>query len=1253
MRIGRNALPLGAALLVTAACGTDLDTTRGARRATSLGEDVYGVLCDRVGASVLAEDLMGDSYRAVCHRSDAGAFADAANTAVLPPSTSQARARSLAALTTLARHRDDLIRALDATFPDVSIDDPSAPGDPARRVRLHDALLDLTKRLVPLYASNPLAALGARSGADALPLVPATTEALGRVFGAVASSKAARDALAQMSGRYGYRPAATALGAMRPALAYPRLRPLAREATRVLGPGGGGATGLQALLDVTERELSTWVADAPLPPFRLVDAARRQPNRPRTDLELLRSFLLVERDEFADGATTGPLLAARDVRGFVVPRGNDPGVVGSVPAPFVDVAPAPDGFADVDALGRFVDASGAPLPLDPPQPMSSIARVRAPDARGRALDDRGEPLYAYIDPSRTFTRALAGDLAALLDGDPADDHETAMDALAGAAVLLGDRVDAKRSAPYTLAYRGFDPATSPLVDLAHATGQLLGDAGSDDTLASLADLARAHASDVARVTGAALATYADATDAAQPMKAAAHLARTSTIWDDMADVLSEISAVGPDVGNPRGLLEDLLAAIGDDRSLKLGPSYSRFMRYRDRITYDPAHVDGPPWNLESSDTSPPHVEVDRASPPSDAPGNRSGFQRFVQLIHDANGVRTCNKAGGVLDAKLGGLSVRWPLIGSFAECELFQIDDMAVFYLQSIVGKAHLDIKSGTLNGLMSFLGAVGGDADALLDQSSGITGMNTHPTARGLDRFVFFGSHSPRYAAMPDLDPLANAGARQTNTFVTDLIDPVPTSVCPQSGPHLTNQCATFDDTFRARDAGTIFLWEHFDFHEAMTPVLEAFVRHGKEHLFVELIEVVHRHWASAAHGPECDPGGTAATNPRYCSEDGAVAYEPIVVDALLSDLLPSLHDLVRTMQSQAIVSVRSDGSTRDGVAIAADLTRQLFDASRAAAAGTKDRAGRTTTTRSDGSPKAQVTPFDLFAGALVGMDARFEGAKGYDAAALAARRAAWKHARSQLVDQLLAVDGSGPGASFRNRALAAALPDVLDRLREQVNARCPDREAGAPCTWATQSVAAQMGDSVGGPTLAAIVDVLDAVRADEPARRELERLASHLLGGTGDADARAATLASLTDLFQSLRDEPDVAPLMAALSTAAAPDDASASGAPTPGLATTTVRALRVLVDDAGAYDRFHALDTVLRALATPMGPDASSPTPLDIFIDTVVDVNRFAPSVADPALSPDDYAAITGTVRDFLTSQTRGLEQFYSVVRGRSEP
>src|SRR5262249_34822558 len=142
----------------------------------------------------------------------------------------------------------------------------------------------------------------------------------------------------------------------------------------------------------------------------------------------------------------------------------------------------------------------------------------------------------------------------------------------------------------------------------------------------------------------------------------------------------------------------------------------------------------------------------------------------------------------------------------------------------------------------------------------------------------------------------------------------------------------------------------------------------------------------------------------------------------------------------------------------------RILFDPAYASQVQMVDRKGNKVTKWVDGTPQLQLTGFTLFADALHKIDTRFDSAcdctglsgkpladcqafQGVCPADVEMRKGQWKRARSQLVDQFLAVDGEGAAAKFKNPGLPRILSTILSVMREQLNANCPSREIGGGC--------------------------------------------------------------------------------------------------------------------------------------------------------------------------------------------------------------
>jgi hypothetical protein len=1306
-RLGKRAgFARGAALVavvgVAASCNQFSDV-RQALPVATLGDDIFGVFCDRVGASSLTEDLTGGSYAAVCHYDAQGHYSDtidAAHLALLPtpatPAETNARRLSIAKLERMAQRRPDLVHAINATFPDVKIPDITSK-TPGAQVRLHDALMSFAQSITPLYETNPIVPSGA-------PLLPSQTRAMGRLFDSMGTSQGVIGALSHMWGRRGYRPFQVGLGAVRPALAYPNLRTLTTSALALLAPGGAAASELQQVLTVMKQEMLTTTPTTPRLSDFTLDAATDQPNRPRSDLEFASSLFLTQSPAFTTG-TGSQYIALRDRRGIVVPAGNTPGKAGTVPTPFADMNG--DGYADVDAFGRFVDASGQPLSIDPPFAIPGETKT-TPDGFGRP--PASATRFSYVDTSTTLLGGLTQHLAPLLDptvqtapGDPngwKQENETVMYALAGAYTLFGDRkpatYDYATEAPAggPVAYSSFDASASPIPDLVHAVGQILADPDSDALLLSLLDLLQNHESTVARLMGAALRLRSIAAQhdmaAAAGTEPSASLAYTVPIWDQMAQLVWKIT-------QKPGLMQALLAALASptavspspDKSAEdMGDALSKFVSFRDQLTYNKsgthydgsAHdssykggINGPAVNItvdpNGNDQSDPKTPVDNSKPRTGT--NMSCMQRSLQLIDDANGGPACNKTGATVAARLLGLTVDWPLIGAgYDECALFQFDNLAVFYLDSLLPASHpkrsyLQIKSTTLNDILSFLGAFGTSPDTLLQQSSDVTGLTTHPESFALNRLVFFGASTdnPNFQGMPDFDGM-NQGT-QTDLFISGSLDPVSCAYCPPDGT-MVPTCTTKAGTVRVRDPNTIFLWERFGFTTYLQPIVRALADTScgpnetncdltdtsGEQLFSSMVHVFDTHWPGANHGAECQ--STSPSQPTYCSGAGVNNYEPILADsfATSSDLIGALNEFANVAVSLSKITVQrgpNAGQTWTGAQVMEKLTTMLFSQDYAKAQSIVDRQGKASTTWVDGTPQSQLTVFTLVADALHKIDTRFasacNGSPNMSAcmADVAVRQGQWKRARSQLTDAFLSVDGTGTAAKFHNPTIAPTLIATLELARQQVNANCPTRETGAACTWAKKDLGDKLAGVIGRPLFAALTDMTDQIRQDDTSRRQLETFLQYVLEAmTASGQDLQGMLASVADILQVLRDDTNLSPVIGASASGANPD-ADPAG---PGAGSIGIDVLKALTND--TYDRYHVADQVLPNLVTPMD-GGTNLSPIEIFMDVITDVNRIDASDTS-AFAPPDYGAVMSTMQSFMIDKTRGMEQLYTIIQNR---
>ncbi len=1444
--------------LVAAAC-TDVAPRNPPPRGT-LGQELYGVVCDRVGAQSLPEDLTGASFVSICHFYEGG-FTTKVNQSLLPPlvdgapdvngkpvplATQQAqRAYGVARLERLAVDRDRLVAALDAAFPPIQVPvknvgaaDPSQscqPGPGGGQGSLHTELATLLGRFTALYDDGTL---------------PHSTEALGALVSAYNQSSdpatGAQASWARLNGRAGYRPVGIALGALRPVLAYPKLRDLTNSVLRLVSPDsdpyaatpqldaagrrvpvpGSVYPQMKALSSALTFELSNEVPDPAASPLVLpvshdtMVGGRTVLGRPRTDLELLTSIFFAQDPSFVSGLPGAAYVVQRDPRGFVAlaPAGGM-----AVPSPFVDEG---DGLPAIDMVtGEFQTSSGMPAPSPFFQDGLGPADTAPRDAAQRALGANGAALYAYVNTAQSFESRLIAHLRgvtggkSLVDSNPADAHETLMDMLAGAQALFGLRANATKtygSSP-GLGYSAFQPVHAPMGDLIYALGQLLADPTADSTLAFTSALMKNSANDVARVVGDALwakdQSNADTT---------AKIPAKSTFWDEMIDVLVAIAQDASVSTDPKGkrLLEDILTAFAQPASLGLAPAVASQAANIDVITYDRNALNGPAVNTTKPGSA-PATPANRMAPDSGA--NRSELQRFAQLVHDTNGVTLCNKEGAVVHATgvpgLGSQNVCASTMGAtapgslccaapnpclpvadtactcstnarpFHECEVFKIDNLAGFYLDSIAGKASLYFRNkllrdgigggvpdgGLPDGAIQLgPGGVGAAGVGLNEQSSGI-GFHTGPDGGPDDTYNApdAGPAAPGFwdpIDNPDLaacslgtapcpwawNPFANpptflrprpgwlnrlagfdlvhdspmpATAPATNNYLTNhfILDlqgtDIGTTACPER--LIADPCASDPNCFdrpeddnvaadgmvhglRActdggwlyqRDTDSFFLTEENGFLDALAPLATAFANHGREDLFIQVMETLHEHWQSAA-GATASPDECKLSPTATCSKDGADTYEPLLSKIFGSDLFTSLNAITNVAAGMTVATCSAvDGKTHactsagttDGISLLASATRGFVDPKVAQSFGVTDSLGSARGLRNDGTTNAQVTPLYLLLEALDEVDAAF--------ASNTALQTQWRSARSQLVDELLTVQNANTPSmtsTFADPALPRMTPVLIDALRAQVLARCGATTTTGKCAWARGNVATpvilpptsatapavplwnEAITTLSGPTFAALIDLLEALRSDPQARAAQEDLLAYLfdpasVDSVGQVEALTELLSSSHDLLQNLNDaQNELTPLYKVLATAFQPTAATTPGAqagPSVIDATTALmtRLAGQAVDGSGTevcareVDPNNVVSVALAHLVTPIalpGCAASaqnpclSETPLEVIVDTIADVNRAGASTSDVLLTPSDYGNISGEIVDFALDPQRGLEQFYAVVRGGTQ-
>jgi hypothetical protein len=584
--------------------------------------------------------------------------------------------------------------------------------------------------------------------------------------------------------------------------------------------------------------------------------------------------------------------------------------------------------------------------------------------------------------------------------------------------------------------------------------------------------------------------------------------------------------------------------------------------------------------------------------------------------------------------------------------------------LDVVLGRAQFDIRDPCLVALLhSSLTSLVGGADAFLQSQADIVGFDTHPTVPGVSRLFYF--DIPYMGSMGDPNPATTT----TKNFIAGLIDPPPTTACTPTPftdtdgamLNLYDCTSTPQYSLPQRDKGATFPLELYGFATNVQPLAAAFDDHGQPALFVDLFNTLHMHWGSTAQTPDiCDPT-VPKTDTRWCSQDGAVSYEPLLYDVLTNtDVLQALHDTIPIIQNTTVTHCDKQDpvthacaqtSTRNGVQVLAQLVRVMVDP--AQNVGLTDRNGVQTAPRNDGTTNPQVTPIYLLIDALKGIDSAF--ASWANAHPGDDRQPSWRAARSQLVDEFFSVNGSGTAATWANPVIPAIVPPLLDALESQVLAQCPDRSSRAACSYWTKQMPQNLADVVGGPTFAAVMDLIEAIRTDDGTRQQLEQLLTYLLDQS-TPDATAATMTASIDILQILNDDPDLQPFYNAAADVFGAQVVDAAGnLSRRGLADAAINVLAHVF--AAAYDAQknevcaqeidpnQAIASILTNLVTPI--DTTTSPPVEVLMDVAADVNRLHPG-ASTKLDGDDYGNIANEISEFCLDPTRGLEQVYKVVK-----
>jgi hypothetical protein len=334
---------------------------------------------------------------------------------------------------------------------------------------------------------------------------------------------------------------------------------------------------------------------------------------------------------------------------------------------------------------------------------------------------------------------------------------------------------------------------------------------------------------------------------------ARRLQTTQTFMQEMGPLWVAMNAV-------EGLVPALSEAWDAQTAQRVGASVAAQMRFADTIDFDPSDINAPPDCRML-------LPVDRSQP--DIGGNRSIFQRLLHLVEDAAQLPLCN--------------AKFSLLGhTYAKCALFQIDDMADFYMRAVAGRAVLSLHfSGddtvgkrlvnpdhswlpVSGSPMQWLTAIEGfvpitDADPACAQA-GDNCLSYSVSARAANRLVF-----TTFDSRMDGTVLPSGAERTRAVLARPLVDGEP---------------------YDALHGRTLFAWECDAFLESIAPLVRAFVDRGQTQLLVQVMRVMHAHW------PTPDAVGSHPTCPADAT--ALVRLEPFLADMADQGLAEAISALI-----------------------------------------------------------------------------------------------------------------------------------------------------------------------------------------------------------------------------------------------------------------------------------------------------------------------------------------------------------------------
>jgi hypothetical protein len=1228
--MARPQLGLAAAASIWLLAGACADTptwtpSEGQRR--SLGAELYVVLCDRVAASEMPEDVRGHRSNDICHR-------EATPVEDTPPR-----------LRAMAENRARLVSALDAALTSGSLDD--------------DLGTFLTE-LLPFYEPPR-------------ELLPEVTRGFADVVARMSTDAQALEAFQRMSARRGYRPLEHAVGLFQAVLKYPRLHEFLVAFLGAIGPDGKAHDAWTTLSSALALELASYEA---------------KPAGTESVLDVTDKLFFSGID---DGLpATNRFLARRDARGLVRPQklcsdgscmfadadqdgaaDMDPLLgtfrAGGAPTPFPVL-----GLADVakrDAFRRALDDDDAPLydyidvsrtfgggfgrellPLLEPDDQGRTIVLDLADALDVLLGPRTDANLAYDRASLAHrsrdTKLAVGldlvpvmsvvgrspDVVPLLDvvGRLVRDHEPQL------AALVKGLLDAKAlandsDAAFAMPNEFWDDVLGYLQLMARTSRTPGHETMFEGVMRAIADERAKHFGDVvAMMLRHKDQLYLDQNDINNLPKGS-FLTPVDRDRPDTADNRSimqrSLHLVG-EIDGQRGICNKQLlliqpcsvmdyddlgrvmgGAMSEEWELELGLGLNGLLAAIDAVrgTFTPGTPStlGEIMGIEGLDDHPSPQALSRLL---------LGDIALVDLLIDPILVRNAPNDSEQywLKRAYANTIEAWEVPLDFADGTRVSFWD-AFRPLAEAFNRHDYDPR----------------DAEHANDEHSFFLYMELASTFGR-----FYGSAAGGHGTDPN-GPFFNVGAnaRAFEGILADMVSSgtlVPTPCTPEA--EAQNRCWVTEETVALHGTNLgIFIKLH-DILKALDGIELADGRDGIDVMAGLLELMLNPHKA-------CDPSGTGLVNADgtgACDRPDA-PYPPLEIRRRGGEQFAKTN-----------IGDRYDGTLQARAAtwnpLIQDLAgRPLVENSTPHLKNGQARLVNGATVPY--TPRRYVSPLLLVLGTLNDVDASFETAvlpRGDE------RLLRWRHARSGLVDRFFATDG----VSFENRTGRALLLSILDFAKERFERHQTDGDLDP---WLA-SLEGRAESFARTPLISSTIDLLNASQEDPALQKELSALLAYMFDGTTSQQSFDTTMYALLDFVQVLRDDTNMVPMLAAVSRFVAPNtpEAVKNGEPL-ALEDGALERATALMRDVLRVDEYSSLSVLLQNLVTTHeAHQQGKETPLETLVDVVAEVNRANPDVDQgKQMRAADFKTTFEQLRSFLLDERRGLERLYDIVQHRADP